>query len=161
MRHIPGVRLTELLSPQRVAIHGDGALDKRAALERLAALLGPDADAEPGAIAQALEERERRLSTGIGEGVAIPHGFLHEVKKQVGALLTVPKGVAFDAIDGRDVHIVFAVIGPKHASGEHLKTLARISRVLRSAAFRERLLAAPSPNAAFDALVAEDEACHR
>jgi PTS system nitrogen regulatory IIA component len=155
------VRLTDLLSPKRVAIQNAEELDKHRVLEELATMLGDGASIAPTLVAKALEEREARQSTGIGEGVAIPHGFMAEVQQQVGALMTVPKGVAFDAIDGADVNIVLAVIGPKHASGEHLKTLARISRVLRSSAFRERQLAAPTPDAAFDALVAEDEACHR
>jgi nitrogen PTS system EIIA component len=156
------VRLTDLLSPKRVAIQSNGSsLDKHGVISQLASMLGDGASIEPTLVAKALEEREARQSTGIGEGVAIPHGFMSEVHQQVGALITVPKGVAFDAIDGKDVTIVLAVVGPKHASGEHLKTLARISRVLRSSAFRERLLAAPTPDAAFDALIAEDEACHR
>ncbi len=154
------MRLNDLLSPQRVAVQ-NGPLDKNRVIQALATMLADGAGIAPTLVAKALEERERRQSTGIGEGVAIPHGFMAEVQKQVGALITIPKGVAFDAIDGEDVRIVIAVIGPKHASGEHLKTLARISRVLRSSAFRERLLAAPTAVAAFDALVAEDEACHR
>lgn len=155
------MRLTDLLSPKRVAIQNGEELDKHRVIAELATMLGNGASVDPSLVTKALEEREARQSTGIGEGVAIPHGFMAEVQQQVGALMTVPKGVAFDAIDGEDVNIVLAVIGPKHASGEHLKTLARISRVLRSSAFRERLLAASTPLAAFDALVAEDEACHR
>ncbi len=155
------MRLTDLLSPKRVAIQSNGQLDKRGILELLATMLGDGAHVAVPLVSKVLLEREERQSTGIGEGVAIPHGVLSEVSRQVAAVVTVPKGVAFDAIDGKAVHIVIAVIGPKHASGEHLKTLARISRVLRSSAFRERLLAAATPDAAYDALVAEDEACNR
>ncbi len=90
-----------------------------------------------------LTEREQLQSTGIGEGVAIPHGALPQLETQFAALLIVPEGLDFAAIDALPVNILFAVITPKRATGEHLKTLARVSRLLRNKAFRDRLVAAP------------------
>src|SRR5262249_44529212 len=107
-------------------------------------------------VERVLLEREALQSTGIGEGVAIPHGALSDLDVQCGSVLLVPSGVAFDAIDGQDVTILVAVIGPKRASGEHLKTLARVSRLLRSREFRERLLTAKSGSEAFAMLVQEE-----
>ena len=80
-------------------------------------------------VERVLAEREQLQSTGIGEGVAIPHGALPHLDTQHASLLIVPEGVDFAAIDGQAVNIVFAVIGPKRATGEHLKTLARVSRL--------------------------------
>src|ERR1700722_10880303 len=153
------MRLTELLSEERVAIrHHDGThpLDKPAALKILAEMLARGAHAEVGAVERVLADREKLQSTGIGEGVAIPHGALPQLETQFASLLLVPEGVSFAAIDGLPVHILFAVITPKRATGEHLKTLARVSRVLRNKAFRERLIAVPSPKEGY-ALISNEE----
>jgi PTS system nitrogen regulatory IIA component len=78
------------------------------------------------------------------------------VERLVGAVLLCPAPIDFDAIDGAPVSILFAVIGPKRATGEHLKTLARISRLLRDEGFRGRLLGAPTGRAAFELIIAEE-----
>jgi PTS system nitrogen regulatory IIA component len=153
------MRLTELLSEERVAIrHHDGThpLDKPATLKVLAEMLARGARADVAAVERVLTEREQLQSTGIGEGVAIPHGALPHLETQFASLLIVPEGVDFAAIDGLPVNILFAVITPKRATGEHLKTLARVSRVLRNKAFRERLIAVPSPNEGY-ALISNEE----
>ena len=157
------MRLTELLSEERVAIrHHDGThpLDKPAALKILAEMLARGAHAEVGAVERVLADREKLQSTGIGEGVAIPHGALPQLETQLASLLIVPEGVDFAAIDGRPVTILFAVITPKRATGEHLKTLARVSRLLRHQGFRDRLIAAASAKEAYD-LIATEEGEHR
>jgi PTS system nitrogen regulatory IIA component len=82
---------------------------------------------------------------------------LPQLETQYASLLVVPEGVDFVAIDGLKVNILFAVIGPKRATGEHLKTLARVSRLLRNKAFRDRLLNVSHPREAY-ALIAEEEA---
>jgi len=157
------LKLTDLLTVDRVAVRTNGRadLDKTGVIKLLASLLAHGAHVDDSVVAKVLLEREALQSTGIGEGVAIPHGALAEVSEQVAALVTVPQGISFDAIDGEEVTILIAVIGPKRASGEHLKTLARISRVLRNQEFRKRLLEATSPQEAYDALVAEEEATSR
>ncbi len=153
------MNLTDLLSADRVAVRPNGdaqPLDKMGAVHLLADLLARGAKLPPDAIERVLLEREQLQSTGIGEGVAIPHGALPELDHQVAALLTAPEGVEFEAIDGAKVNILVAVIGPKRASGEHLKTLARVSRLLRSKSFRDRLLAAPDAGSAYRLLLAEE-----
>jgi PTS system nitrogen regulatory IIA component len=107
-------------------------------------------------VERVLAEREQLQSTGIGEGVAIPHGALPQLETQYASLLIMPEGVDFVAIDGLSVTILFAVIGPKRATGEHLKTLARVSRLLRSRGFRDRLVAAPDSMAAYELIAAEE-----
>ena len=119
-------------------------------------MLGRGTHTDAAEVERVLAEREALQSTGIGEGVAIPHGALPDVVSQCAALLLVPDGLDFSSIDARDVQILFAVVGPKKATGEHLRTLARVSRLLKSAEFRGKLLSQQSPGAAFD-LIAEEE----
>jgi PTS system nitrogen regulatory IIA component len=107
-------------------------------------------------IERVLLERETLQSTGIGEGVAIPHGALPQLREQVAALLIVPEGVEFQAIDDARVSILFGVIGPKRATGEHLKTLARVSRLLRSKEFRARLVSAESSQEVYELISTEE-----
>lgn len=130
--------------------------NKAEALTRLAALLAPIAGLSESDVEHVLAEREKLQSTGVGGGVAIPHASVDGLEQQFGALLLCPAPVPFDAIDGAPVSILFAVIGPKRAAGEHLKTLARVSRLLRDDGFRARLLTAPSGKDAFDMIVAEE-----
>jgi PTS system nitrogen regulatory IIA component len=156
------MRLTDLLTPERVAIHLDAGgqpstpLDKRTAIKTLAQMLAQGTRVDGGSVERVLMEREQLQSTGIGEGVAIPHGALVELDTQHAGLLVVPAGVDFAAIDGQAVNIIFAVIGPKRATGEHLKTLARVSRLLRNKSFRERLIGSPDAKAAHALIAAEE-----
>jgi nitrogen PTS system EIIA component len=152
------MRLTDLLSPDRVDIHrarGDD-LTKEKALRQLATMLGEHDGVAAPEIERVLLEREALQSTGIGEGVAIPHGALPQLREQVAALLIVPDGVEFQAIDDGKVSILFGVIGPKRATGEHLKTLARVSRLLRSKEFRARLIGAVDARSAYELISAEE-----
>jgi PTS system nitrogen regulatory IIA component len=154
--------LTDLLPAARITVHASTEpLDKGSALKMLAARLAEGAKVAPEDVERVLVEREALQSTGIGDGVAIPHGALGDVDAQWAALLIVPAGLDFDAIDGNKVTLLFALIGPKRATGEHLKTLARISRLLRSRGFRERLIAAPDGEEAYRLLVAEEGAGDR
>jgi PTS system nitrogen regulatory IIA component len=154
------MRLIELLTPERVAIrHNDGearAIDKAGVIKSLAQVLASGAQVDAAEVERVLAEREQLQSTGIGEGVAIPHGALAQLHTQYATLFIVPEGVDFAAIDGLKVNILFAVIGPKRATGEHLKTLARVSRLLRNKTFRDRLVAAPNAQEAYALIVAEE-----
>ena len=150
----------DILTADHVSVSNreEGLVSSKAdALMRLATLLARGAsDVRAEEIDRVLTERERLQSTGVGGGVAIPHGGIERLKRQVGALLICPKPIEFDAIDHAPVSILFAVIGPKGATGEHLKTLARVSRLLRDDGFRERLLQAQSGAVAFNLIAAEE-----
>ena len=162
------MHLTDLLVADRVAIrhpaNGVPALDKPGAIRILSSLLGGAELSIEGSATQVrldndeiervLLDREKLQSTGIGEGVAIPHGAMTQLVSQVAALLIVPDGVDFAAIDERKVTILFAVIGPKRATGEHLKTLARVSRLLRNQSFRDLLVSAKDARTAYDLIAA-------
>jgi PTS system nitrogen regulatory IIA component len=152
------MRLTDLLSPERVGIQreSDEPFDKEKAIGLLAMLIGERDGVSVAEIERALLEREQLQSTGIGEGVAIPHGALPQLSEQVAALLIVPDGVDFQAIDDANVTILFGVITPKRATGEHLKTLARVSRLLRNKDFRARLIGSADEQSVFELIRVEE-----
>lgn len=152
------MRLTDLLSPERVAIRRANGepFDKEKAIGLLATLIGERDGVSVMDIERALLDREQLQSTGIGEGVAIPHGALPQLTEQVAALLIVPDGVEFQAIDDASVTILFGVITPKRATGEHLKTLARVSKLLRNKEFRARLIHAVDERYVFELIRLEE-----
>ena len=92
---------------------------------------------DPKAIVKALVEREELGSTGIGQGIAIPHGKTDKVNELIAVMGVSHKGVNFDALDGEPVFIFFLLVTPKDTSGPHLKALAQISRLLRDTYFCE------------------------
>ena len=151
------MRLSDIITQDRILVDREGALpSKSQALHALAQLLGSAVAAPEEEVLALLLEREQLQSTGIGDGVAIPHSALEHAEAQAGALLLFPKGIDFDAIDGQPVHIVFGVVGPKRATGEHLRTLARISRLLRDEGTRKLLAHAESSQAAFELIESHD-----
>jgi PTS system nitrogen regulatory IIA component len=153
------MRLSDIITKERILVDRESALPNKAeALRALAGLLGGAVSAPAEEVLALLLEREQLQSTGIGDGVAIPHSALEHAEGQAGALLLFPKGIDFDAIDGQPVHIVFGVVGPKRATGEHLRTLARISRLLRDESTRKQLANAESPKFAFDLIESHDQA---
>ncbi len=134
--------LTELLTPERIKIPLE-AKSKDEILRELVALVAPsEREADGADILRAVREREAVLSTGIGHGVAIPHGksaAVPELRLAAGCTAT---PVDFDALDGRPVELLFLLVGPESAAGPHIKALSRISRLVRKEAVRDRLAAA-------------------
>jgi fructose-specific phosphotransferase system IIA component len=88
---------------------------------------------------QDLVEREKVMSTGIGNGVAIPHAYTDGVDRLVAGFFRSTEGVDFDALDGKAVDLFFLILGPKANRREHIKVLAKVSRLLNHAEFREAL----------------------
>jgi len=152
------MRLCDILTIDRIIVDADGTLipNKDSALQHLSELLSPAVGVVQEEVLDLLLERERLQSTGIGDGVAIPHTALDHAEQQAAALIVCPRGVDFDAIDGKRVHIVFGVVGPKRATGEHLRTLARISRLLRDDTTRARLVGAASREEVYGLIAAHD-----
>ncbi len=150
------LRLAELLDP-RLIVAELSATTKVGVLEEFSGLLGAHAGGlngrlDPAAVLEVLLERERLGSTGIGEGVALPHGKLPGLGELVLALGRSPSGVDFDAADGQPAHLFFLLLSPE-GSTRHLQVLAGLARLLREAAFRRRLLAAASAEALYDAVL--------
>jgi PTS system nitrogen regulatory IIA component len=133
------MKLVDLLAPAAVTVDLT-APDKKGALEELCALLVKSEKLSDGsALVKSLLDREALGSTGIGQGVAIPHGKLPTVKEQIAALGVSKKGVEFEALDGEPVHIIFLLVAPQDAAGNHLKALAKVSRLLKDKFFRQAL----------------------
>lgn len=132
--------------------------EKNAVLEELADLLATHhSELDKKNVLDVFLERERISTTAIGEGVAIPHGKLSGVERVLGAFARSPEGVDFASLDGGATHLFFALIAPENAAADHLKALARISRLLKDEAFRRRLMAGQSAEELFAIIVEEDE----
>ncbi len=139
--------LSDLLSPVRIKVPL-GSRTKTDVLRELVNLVADPGDAaSASAILASVNERERVLSTGIGGGIAIPHGKIPHADQLVLAAGVSPGGIDFDALDGKPVHLFFLLIGPESASGAHVKALGRISRLLRREPLRAELVASQSADA--------------
>lgn len=149
--------LTDLLSAERVRVPL-ATRTKDAVLRELldVALPGSTADVLDDVL-ESLRQREQVLSTGIGEGVGIPHAKTPHVEQLILAAGVAAHPVDFDALDGRPADLFFLLLGPESAAGAHVRALGRISRLLRRDTLRQALRSAPDP-AAFMQVVAESEA---
>ena len=134
------------------------AKDKNGILEEMSRSL---AAAEPSVAADellsVLIDREELQSTGIGEGVAIPHGKMAGLDRLMATFARSDDGVDFASIDGKPTQLYFMLVVPEHSGGQHLKALARISRFFRDPSFRGKLMDATSTEAIFRAIEEEDE----
>jgi PTS system nitrogen regulatory IIA component len=108
-------------------------------------------------VVKIIMEREALGSTGIGDGVAIPHGKMAGSGNVLCVFGRSKKGVDFDAVDGQPVHIFFLVLAPEDSASLHLKVLSRISKILRDPSFRKKLLKLPDAHSLYESIVEEDE----
>jgi nitrogen PTS system EIIA component len=131
------------------------ATDKRQVLAHLAELAARNFGLEASAVLDALSEREQAGSTGIGHGVAVPHARIEGLDRIRGVFLRVEQPVAFESIDDQPADLIFALLAPPEAGTEHLRALARVSRMLRSIDLREHLRQARTPDALHALLVQE------
>ncbi|MBU1149699.1 MAG: PTS sugar transporter subunit IIA [Proteobacteria bacterium] len=134
------------------------AKSKREVLVELAAVFARGKTKfDPEAMLHVLLEREKLGSTGIGDGIAIPHGKLAGLEEMVIAFGRSREGVDFEAMDGKPAHLFFLLMAPENSAGQHLKALAKISRMLKDAVFRKYLLAAKTHDDLYQALVEKDD----
>ena len=148
------IDLSDLVRPEAVA-EGTAVASKKALFQQLAALAaayGIDAKAA----ADALGAREKLGSTGFGGGIAIPHARVEGIDAIHGVFIRLAKPIDFDAVDDDPVDLVFALFSPTDAGATHLKALARVSRLLRDAAFVAKLRGAGSKDALYF-LLTQDE----
>jgi nitrogen PTS system EIIA component len=108
-------------------------------------------------VAEILSERERLGSNGIQDGIAIPHGKVPGLDRIIIACGRSQRGIEFDAHDAKPTHLFFVLLAPEFAAGQHLKALARLSRILKDAHFREKLLGATGAAEMYSAILEEDE----
>ena len=118
------------------------ATDKKGVLEELMAPVAESSGVNCEEMVRVLLERERLGSTGIGGGIAIPHGKSKSLETLLMGFGRSRKGVDFESLDGRPTHIFFILVTPENSTGLHLKLLARISRILKNDPFKSRLLEA-------------------
>jgi mannitol/fructose-specific phosphotransferase system IIA component (Ntr-type) len=149
------MKLTDLLNPEQIRVPLRSS-DKQGIIEELVSLLPINGDSH-GRVLEAVMERERVMSTGIGRCVAIPHGKTEAVKGMMGAFGRTSAPVPFDAIDDEPIQLCFLIVSEPRTTGPHIRTLAQISRVLNNARCKEALLRAESPEDVL-AIFREDEA---
>lgn len=150
------MKISDLLKPN--ALVADlKAKDKNALLEELTdALARVEKGLDRKLVVDVLKERERLGSTGIGDGVAIPHGKLKNIDHLMLSFGRSRDGIDFDAMDGRPAHLFFLLIAPEDSVGVHLKTLARISKLLKNPQVRERLVQAADGGEIYRIIVDEE-----
>lgn len=154
------MKIHEILDRRAIKI-GLGEVDKEGVLKELVGVLASVRNiGDQKAIVKALIERENLGSTGIGQGIAIPHGKTDKINELVAVMGISNKGVNFDALDGEPVYIFFLLVTPKDASGPHLKALAQISRLLRDSYFCELIRQCKAPEEVYQLIKNEEEKKH-
>ncbi len=148
--------IADLLVPRGViaqlrVIYKKGALQE---VSRRAATLTGIAERR---LYEVLAERERLGSTGIGRGIAIPHGKLAELSRLYGLFARLDRPIAFDAIDDQPVDLVFVLLAPAEAGAEHLRALARVSRLLRDSTICQKLRGTDNADALYALLTDHTE----
>ncbi len=154
------MKITEFLDKKGIKI-GLESSEKEDALKELVDVLAEVQDiGDKKSILKALVERESLGSTGIGQGIAIPHGKTEKIKELVAVLGISKKGINFEALDGEPVYIFFLLVAPKETAGPHLKALAQISRLLRDTYFCELLRRCNTPDEIYDLIKREEDKKH-
>ena len=151
------MKITDILDEASV-IQDLSSSSKKGILEELSNVLVergklPDRDK----VVEVLLEREKLGSTGIGDGIAIPHGKMKGIKGLVTSFGRSIKGVNFESIDNKPTHLFFLLVAPENSAGVHLKALARISRLLKDSGLRNRLMEASDRQDLFRIIAEEDE----
>jgi PTS system nitrogen regulatory IIA component len=135
------MQIPDLLTPERIACQQNCSSKKRS-LERLGKLLADSLpDFTDGEIFDSLIGRERLGSTGLGNGVALPHGRARGLKHPIAAVLALQTGIDFDALDNKPVDLLFALLVPQESTDEHLQILARIAEMFSDSDFCAELRA--------------------
>ena len=148
--------LNDILTPGRTACQVMG-ISKKRLFETIAGLVSDDYPGLPHhEVLDQLNARERLGSTGMGEGIAIPHCRVANCASPIGALLTLKEGIEYDAPDGRPVDLLFVLLVPEEAHQEHLDILAEIARLFSQHDFCKRLRSASSASSLYDIACAGD-----
>lgn len=150
--------LSELLAPERVRVPLTSRTKDDLLRELVELAAGGRAAADVAAILQSVRDREQVLSTGIGGGVAIPHGKTPLVDELVVAAGLCARPVEFESLDGAPVELCFLLIGPESAAGAHVKALSRISRLLRRDTLRDALRQVDTPQAFLEVVRSSEDA---
>ncbi len=150
------MKMSDFLDP-RAVVSDLKATNKKEVLEELCtALVSLHPTLDRDRMVGILLDRERLGSTGVGEGVAIPHGKMGDLGELIACFGRSARGVAFEAVDDQPVSLLFLLFAPENSAGVHLKALAKISRLLKRPSVREELLHAGSKEDVYAILTRED-----
>jgi len=150
------MRISQLLDNGSI-IANLSARDKKGVIDELALAISETTNIPAKELATVLMEREQLGSTGIGGGIAIPHGKLDSVKSIIVGFGLSRKGVEYDSLDNKPVHIFFLLLTPENSTGGHLKVLAQISKLLKMNDFKKSLIAAEDVEDVYEIIKSQDE----
>ncbi|KPA19493.1 PTS fructose transporter subunit IIA [Candidatus Magnetomorum sp. HK-1] len=150
------MRIVDVLDKKAI-ISDLKSTDKEGVLKELSEPVAKLVDVKQEDLMKVLTERERLGSTGIGNGIGIPHGKLKHLDQLALSLGISRHGIDFGSIDGRPTYIFFLLVTPENSTGMHLKLLAHISRILRNEMFKQKLLKAKSVDELYDIINDVDE----
>lgn len=151
------MNIANLLVPEAI-LPALKAQSKKQLLQELAARAHQQTGISERRIFETLVERERLGSTGVGQGIAIPHGRMPEAQTITGIFARLESPIDYEAVDSQPVDLVFMLLAPEDAGADHLKALARVSRLLRSAQLCEKLRAAATAEALYAILTGSNDA---
>ena len=150
------MKITDILKKEHI-IENLVSTDKASTLEELSSFLkNKGLVSNKETLLNALMGRELLGSTGIGENVAIPHAKISEIDQIITMFGRSIKGIEFDSLDKKPVHFIYLVLAPMNSSGQHLKVLARISRLLKNKSLRESIISATETNQIYSIIADED-----
>ena len=147
----------DLLDRSAISVRVSAA-NKKKVLAVIAEIAARNFHLDAGDVLDALSEREAAGSTGVGYGVAVPHARLEGLQRMRGIFVRLENPVEFESVDDQPVDLLFALFAPKTAGAEHLRALARVSRIMRQSELREQLRKARSADAVHALLVHQDAA---
>ena len=157
MRYSQNMRLTDILSPQAVIIPLTGTTKQQVIAEMIDRLAAIGSVSDRDLAIRAVMEREQTRTTGIGAGLAVPHGKCGAVTQLVMAVGKPAEPLDFQSIDGKPVSVVFLMLSPIDKTGPHIQALARISRLFSLDTVRKQLLAAATTDDVYRVLTAQDQ----
>lgn len=151
------MKLSDIFKPQFI-IPDLKAHDKKGVLEELSGIITEqEKSLNKGTLLQVLLERERLGSTGIGDGIALPHGKLRGLDKLLISFGRSIDGLDFESIDEQPAYLFFLLLAPENSAGMHLKSLAKISRILKDGNLRQRLMGAETTEEIYKIIIDKDE----
>ncbi|MCX8012598.1 MAG: PTS sugar transporter subunit IIA [Desulfobacterota bacterium] len=151
------MRITELMDKDFIIPSLVSKTKKEVLKELVDCIVKKEPEIDSEELLRVLLEREELGSTGIGDGIAIPHGKIKKLKKLIVSFGRSLEGIDFQSMDGKPTHIIFLLIAPENSAGTHLKALARISRLLKDSSFRKNIMEADTSQDIYDIIAQEDE----
>ncbi len=151
------MKLSDIFSEKNIIVTLN-ADNKKKVIEELAGVIaGSNPSLDRDALINVLLERERLGSTGIGDGVAIPHGKFSGIVDPIISFGRSPKGVDFESMDGQPVFLFFLLVAPENSASVHLKALAKIAKILKNNSLRKKLMEARTTEEIYQLIIQDDD----